>query len=364
MATHRRRETSPISKTQQTLRDVRASYALARELNNIENETAQEIYKQLAENYDETRALLYAATGVWDITRAIAILAELQRQQNTLQLVMQDQVNDAIQEALDEGLKAPLKYLTKAGLEISTAPVIDTGFVSVAFQTLPTLIKGLTDAQYADVARILRQGVIAGEDPYQIVRDLGQLPPFRPTRLVLKMIDGHEVPVIEPVPLSRADEIRAAEGKGPWAKTYQRMTTIMRTEVGRIAQMANYGSLAKLAETFPELQKEWSAIIDNRTRPDHAAANGQRVPVKQPFMVGGFPLMFPHDPRAPGKETINCRCTALPWHPSFAADGPAHLGQSAVDSADRGHTPVLPDLVGRLATDAVTKAAEIALGGG
>lgn len=50
---------------------------------------------------------------------------------------------------------------------------------------------------------------------------------------------------------------------------------------------------------------------DTRTRPTHRVAEGQRVPVGQPFIVGGFPMMFPGDPLGPPQERINCRCVPL-----------------------------------------------------
>lgn len=57
--------------------------------------------------------------------------------------------------------------------------------------------------------------------------------------------------------------------------------------------------------------KEWLATADDRTRDTHRAADGQTRPIGQPFLVGGFPLMFPGDPAAPPAETVQCRCTQL-----------------------------------------------------
>jgi len=51
--------------------------------------------------------------------------------------------------------------------------------------------------------------------------------------------------------------------------------------------------------------------VEALTVPDHVKADGQTVPWGQPFDVGGFAMMYPHDPEGPPQEVINCRCTML-----------------------------------------------------
>lgn len=60
-----------------------------------------------------------------------------------------------------------------------------------------------------------------------------------------------------------------------------------------------------------QLEKVWVATLDNRTRHDHARADGQMVPEEEPFNVGGCDLMYPGDPRGPGYLIYNCRCTVI-----------------------------------------------------
>lgn len=57
--------------------------------------------------------------------------------------------------------------------------------------------------------------------------------------------------------------------------------------------------------------KQWHTIIDGRERATHAVANNQVVPIDQPFIVGGFQMMFPRDISfgAPPREILNCRCS-------------------------------------------------------
>lgn len=57
-----------------------------------------------------------------------------------------------------------------------------------------------------------------------------------------------------------------------------------------------------------ELQKIWIATLDGKTRPSHWAADGARVDLDHPFIVGGEPLMYPADPSGSPAETYSCRC--------------------------------------------------------
>lgn len=57
------------------------------------------------------------------------------------------------------------------------------------------------------------------------------------------------------------------------------------------------------------LQKEWLATLDDRTRDEHRALDGQRVDVDEPFEVGGEKIMFPGDPSAEGYLVYGCRCS-------------------------------------------------------
>jgi hypothetical protein len=57
------------------------------------------------------------------------------------------------------------------------------------------------------------------------------------------------------------------------------------------------------------LMKRWDTIMDDRERDAHRHVNGQTVPLNQPFLVEGFPMMHPGDPKAPPALVCNCRCS-------------------------------------------------------
>jgi HK97 family phage portal protein len=90
--------------------------------------------------------------------------------------------------------------------------------------------------------------------------------------------------------------------------TSNRSVVIARTEV-----ISGFNASAlSAASSLPHdvvAGQQWIATRDSRTRPSHATADGQIVPVGQPFMVGGAAGMYPGDPALPAGETIQCRCT-------------------------------------------------------
>lgn len=81
------------------------------------------------------------------------------------------------------------------------------------------------------------------------------------------------------------------------------------TEGDRWVQAATLAD-AVMAERADGLRrsKVWDSRRDTLVRPAHAATDGQRRPLLQPFSVAGFPMMYPTDPAAPPDLVVNCRC--------------------------------------------------------
>jgi uncharacterized protein with gpF-like domain len=98
---------------------------------------------------------------------------------------------------------------------------------------------------------------------------------------------------------------------------------IARTETHGAANFATH-EIAKT--TGMQLEKEWVAVEDMRTRRiamdaeyDHAAMDGQRVAFEDPFLMPwragpDLPIMYPGEAGKPGGATINCRCAVI-HHP-------------------------------------------------
>lgn len=85
-----------------------------------------------------------------------------------------------------------------------------------------------------------------------------------------------------------------------------RARTIARTEVHNAA---TYAMDATAKESEIVLTKEWVTVEDDRTRDDHAEADGQVVPLEDTFTVGDEELDRPGEGDA--ANSVNCRCTVI-----------------------------------------------------
>ena len=83
---------------------------------------------------------------------------------------------------------------------------------------------------------------------------------------------------------------------------------LVRTEA---TAAANFATMQAAQTIFPpeQMQKEWIASFDDRTRDTHSEADGQIVMANNTFLVGGQQMMFPGDPAGGASEVINCRCS-------------------------------------------------------
>lgn len=105
--------------------------------------------------------------------------------------------------------------------------------------------------------------------------------------------------------------ILTASGTDRWPN---RARTVARTETIGAVNAGVFRSAELEAEQRgdPAPFKVWISTEDQRTRPSHMEADQQRTLMREPFRVGGARLLFPGDPRGPGNEVINCRCSMLP----------------------------------------------------
>lgn len=92
--------------------------------------------------------------------------------------------------------------------------------------------------------------------------------------------------------------------------TAYRSTVIARTEGTRAAsEGARVGAQQWETITGQKKWKAWSAASDSRTRDNHLEMIGSEpIPGDQDFIVGGFAMDGPGDPRGGAANVVNCRC--------------------------------------------------------
>lgn len=120
--------------------------------------------------------------------------------------------------------------------------------------------------------------------------------------------------IAEGKPLSKADRERVLNRYSDRLLRHRgeviaRTETISSLNAGRdqgIRQLIESGNIRP-----DQVTKVWDATLDSRTRPNHAAMEGQRRRFDEPFVSPeGYKLMNPGDASlgAPGEMIISCRC--------------------------------------------------------
>lgn len=105
--------------------------------------------------------------------------------------------------------------------------------------------------------------------------------------------------------------------KETYSKRIETITATTTQEAAESTKDSIFTSSNNMIETMvpsaKPLRKQWIAVLDDRTRPDHAHADGQIKNMSEPFEVGESLLMYPSDSSlgAPLSQTINCRCVSV-----------------------------------------------------
>lgn len=125
---------------------------------------------------------------------------------------------------------------------------------------------------------------------------------------------GESIPTIA----QRVEDVLSSTATPTWKN---RGITVARTEgIGSLNAGRADAHVAVAEELGGDFESQWLATIDSRVRPAHAAADGMRVPLGTPFIVGGEPLMQPGDPTGSAGNVIACRCSTLLVRPSESVD--------------------------------------------
>jgi hypothetical protein len=292
-----------------TIKRAQRAAAAAREILSdryaLERTTVQQLLTRLNTLKTSLQArVLGEAGGVTDFRRftANALIADVDVliRQATDQLARIGQ--QSLDAAADLGEQHADEPVKAAQLTIrASMPGLDRQLVTAAFDNTADLLTSAMQQFRGDVVTSIRRVATAGDNRMTEINRL-------------------------------RDKISSAGIDGAAFKAER----IVRTEVGRVFNMATYTRMTGLAADFPFLKKGWRAARDNRTRQGHREAHqlytrGQGIPIADRFQVNvynerpGKPvvllgvarLRFPVDPdaepagRLAAGSTIMCRCGAF-----------------------------------------------------
>lgn len=175
------------------------------------------------------------------------------------------------------------------GIKVSTAgPNLE--LLEVMQGTTADLVVDITDRARNEINGEIRQAV------------LGVKRPFEAQQEIMKTL-------------------RTQERKGVRVGIAAQSESIIRTEMNRIATVAQFEEMQKIKEAVPDMQKQWITVQDGRQRDGHDLLHNQKKPMNHKFKYTDprtnrkVELMYPRDPRGPAEAVISCRCKIISVRP-------------------------------------------------
>lgn len=199
------------------------------------------------------------------------------------------------------------------------------------------LIREMTSDTLANVHRIITEGVLAGDHPFDIARDIrGHIGlterQAQAVRNYRRLLEGGDAQALQRQLRDRRFDgsvrhhVAGRRALSPeqvdnlvnrYSQRYlkYRAETIARTEAKRSLGAGNQllwnqaVDTGKVAEA--DVTKTWVTVGDHKVRPFHRELNKQVVGLNVPFTCSGGDIMYPGDPGADPGLTINCRCACI-----------------------------------------------------
>ena len=186
------------------------------------------------------------------------------------------------------------------------------------------LVTEVVDDTRVMIAQTIRAGLEAGAGPRRTALDIGGRVVNGTRQGGLVGLDSRRAGWVQNYRAKLLAEGRPQSQIDRMAQRYsnkllrQRGETIARTETLKALNAGRQEALDQLIENpnndvrAEDVVRAWDSTgEDGRTRQSHLDADKQDpVPQGQPFIVGGYSMMYPGDTSlgAPAEEVINCRC--------------------------------------------------------
>ena len=100
-------------------------------------------------------------------------------------------------------------------------------------------------------------------------------------------------------------------------RNWNQMRTHARTAYGNAMNGARFERIKELNRRGVETHKQWLAILDERTRWMHRDLDMKTAKEDEPFEIGQYSIMYPHDPFAAPAMVYNCRCSLRYFNPKY-----------------------------------------------
>jgi uncharacterized protein with gpF-like domain len=249
-----------------------------------EDKHAKAVLKMLEQARKDIIAELGKDPTQWRFTFLAELLRRVNDRLNKVTAEFKTIADEAMIDAAKRG--AAIGMAGNSAGAVMSMVEIDPQLLNALADYRADLIKGVTDSCRDKITSIIRRSILTGKSLADVQKQIGTVLP---------------------------------KGKGIMKNIAWRSETILRTEYGHILGKAGQLSMEKSAEVVPGLMKKWVIRAQGKggtsVRPSHLAANGQTVPVNEPFIVGGEKLMYPHDPAGSAGNIINCQCASIPVVP-------------------------------------------------
>lgn len=186
--------------------------------------------------------------------------------------------------------------------QVEYASLVDTSFTLYDRHTIEALLTDENGDFIPAPGRELAKDIAAGKVEEWNKRNVQSV-------MTQSILQGESIP-------NMATRLAVAVGEQN-RKVAIRNARTMATGVQNAGRLAAYDRAKRMGI---QVQKQWLATLDGRTRHWHRELDGVIVENDEPFVNSVGRIMYPGDPRADAANIYNCRCTTLPAIKGFDND--------------------------------------------
>lgn len=257
--------------------------SLIKKANSMEDDAVKRAIKLLAAARKDVAATV--ATTEWEAYRLPELKAAIDRTMRDFGTKYGVDLRDTQREFWEHGIQMTDAPIREVGIYM-VIPEVDMTALGIMQDFTADMVTNLGKDAGRKISQEISMGIIGKKSPYEVMGAVG----------------------------------RNLKDKSIFKSIAARAETITRNEAGRVLEMAGQARRERAAEIVPGLGKEWKhSPYAKVPRLSHLRADSQKRKVDEDFDVGGEKLSFPRDPKGSAKNTINCNCYSIPWHPNWDA---------------------------------------------